>query len=231
MPKPRTLRRAATLSRRLEQIGTTVNLLTYEKIVDLVRRDEESAEVDGYPSRSSGAPGGGRGQAAVRITDAGESDSVALDGPTESAAFARLEPARERDWIAVTIREIGDVIREMTRLARRLDRKVSVVLHAGDARYGRPTSLTQPCIVDACQNVPVGVGDDRLRSGLCPACYKAWTRWKTDRPGVSDPGADRRAYVAYRSARLDAEKTEAEWRIRAIDQMQASGDLPRQATA
>ncbi len=230
VPKPRTLRRAGVMSRRLEQVGTTISVLTFEKLVELVRRDEESADVDGYPARSSGSADGGRGQAVIRITDDGEADSVALDGPTESGAFARLDGARERDWIGVTVKEIGDLIRDLTKLARKLDRKVTVVMKAGDARYGRATSLTQPCMVDACTNVPVGVGDDRLRSGLCPSCYIAWGRWKLTRAPSSDPGADRRAFVNQRNAYLAQKAAETEWRIQAIETLREQGNLPKERT-
>lgn len=203
-PKPRTLRRAGVMSRRVEHVTTTLNLLTEEKLVELVRRDEETAEVDGYSSRSSGAADGGRGRPAIRIQDGDDTDSVPLDGPTEAGAFARLEAARERDWTHEAVQQITELIRDIEKLARKLDRRVTVVMKAGDARVGRISSLTAPCLVDGCTNVPVGVGADRLQSGFCPGCWSAFRRWKATHP-TSDPGARRRAFVIYRTAYLSAQ--------------------------
>jgi hypothetical protein len=218
MPGPRiasrTKKRASRLSLHVERIGTTCALLSWEKLIELCRRDEEQAHPDGYGRGVSER--GGRG---------GHGD------PTAGTVVAR-ETDHTIDPVHASVARVFDLVRTAARAMDEAERLVGVVLNTAESRRGRESSLQSTCTVDACETSPAGVGDDRLRRGLCPACYQAWVRWKMGRDPSPDPGSDRRAFVLSRSEQLRARDAESpEWRIAAIDVMQAAGSLPAQSVA
>lgn len=108
------------------------------------------------------------------ITDGpGHSDGTS---PTERAA---LTP----DRLAQIGAQLPQEIRRLVDTLLRIQSHISIVdAHAPD---DDPTPVgTGPCTIRTCDHtcLPRRNPDDRLRSGLCPACYAAWRRWLKDHP-------------------------------------------------
>lgn len=125
----------------------------------LRRQAEDWAE--GFAATSGGQPGG-RG-------------SIAR--PTESRALTPTHGAGLANDCATTANEIDDWLHTGERLANRalrllpLEHPVAEML----ARHGAIRQIG----AGSCQRCHTGVtgnGEDRLRSGWCPACYQRWIR-------------------------------------------------------
>ena len=71
----------------------------------------------------------------------------------------------------------------------------------GDARYGRQSSVTD-CL--CCEVTVTGVGEDRIKAGYCPACYKAWERYRAQ---VAEPVHE--LFRRHRRAEMVAESERA----------------------
>lgn len=182
---PKSQRRAERLSRRVTAVGSVLHGLTPQRCQEIVRRDAESAEIDGYGSGRRDGPGS-RG---------------AHSDPTLSAVGARAD-SHVTDPVHTTVTRIEMAVKDMVKLAREIRRLGQVLDHSADSLRGRVSSLQGTCTIEACAADVIGIGDDRLRRGWCPACYKAWLRWKITRDPPSDPGAERLAFVRYRTDQL-----------------------------
>ena len=139
---------------------------------DLLRRAHESAWQilsDGLPRQSMGEPGGGNG---------GHGD------PTLGAVMANEQMTRMLDD-----------------LAAELERAQSAMVHAFRIASSMAAQTVAPAEAEApgaghCQRCNVwvsGSSSDRIKSGYCERCYKAWQRaGNPDRAefnGASDEGA------------------------------------------
>lgn len=181
----KTRRRAERLSKRVTIAGSVLHGLTPERCQEIVRRDAETAEIDGY----------GRGQRDGPGARGSHSD------PTLSAVSAR-ESSHATDPVHLTVSRIEQALKEMVKLAQEIRRLGQVLDHSVESLRGRVSSLQGTCTIEACAADVTGIGNDRLRRGWCMACYSAWMRWKIGRDPSSDPGADRLAFVRDRTAQL-----------------------------
>lgn len=182
MVEKRTLRQAERLSRRVEEAATLLASLTYASLVEIYRRDEQLAVIDGYP-RGGNGPGGSSGPG----------------DPTGGAAGAR-EIDHRIDVVHKAVEALESAINESLRSIKRAAHASDVILHSADDERGRVSSLQGTCLI--CGDDVTGVGSDRLRRGWDPKCYLAWTRWRLTQPKWDDPGAERRAFALWRSEQL-----------------------------
>lgn len=160
-------------------------------IAELIRRGQESSEIDGYGSGTT--DGGGR-------TSAGDHSD-----PTLSAVVSRENDSRS-DPLLDAINRIFEIVESTSKDLREADRKRQVVIFAADGRRGRESSLQGNCSV--CNDPVTGVADDRLRRGLDSKCWVSWSAWKLKNPTCGDPGEDFQRFRAWRIERLSAENSE-----------------------
>lgn len=188
---PKLVRRVEVTCRDLAVIRRALDQLGDDEVAALIRRAAIRIQRDGLPARS---PGTGIGR--------GGSDT---SGPERVAT--------EDDWrvdvVAKNVRELERTIAEMRKLARRIE-QVHGALRYDGPRPLRESSLQTECLVDECESVPTGVGSDRLRGGLCPACDEARRRWKANHESSGDPASDRRAFKAWRNQSLRDRRAEKE---------------------
>lgn len=71
----------------------------------------------------------------------------------------------------------------------------------GDGRVGRQSSVTD-CL--CCETTVAGVGEDRIKAGYCPSCYKAWERYRV---AVKEPVHE--LFRRHRRAEMGAESERA----------------------
>lgn len=130
----------------------------------------------GVPSTSlDGSPGGAVG------------DDGAKNGRTPHLALRRLSessngPAIDMNIILMTGervgRPLGRALAAMDRLRIADPRELTEVLEP----VTRIRKGAGECVNQACRRFCTGTGDDRLRSGRCPACRAYKNRTGTDRP-------------------------------------------------
>jgi hypothetical protein len=140
--------------RTLAHLRELVADLDDDTVTELHRRAQLVAQ-DGYTSGSSA----GRGSHGGDVAD-----------PTYAAAV-RPEPF---DPVRKAVAEIFAGLAEATGVLRGADRRRRYVFAAGDAERGRQSSLAGDC--GACGRAVAGTEDDKLCSGYCSACRKAWER-------------------------------------------------------
>lgn len=119
----------------------------------LFRRDEHAATADGYPSSSMG--GDGRG--------GGDSSS------TETAALADVRYDSVHDDAINCRSNVDDAINALLRAVRNTQ-------HAAKKGKHNPEEHGPAGVCLACYRDVTGTPIDRLRSGYCPTCYRAWLR-------------------------------------------------------
>ena len=157
-------------------------------VPELARLRSISSELDGF-----GAGGGNRGGPGTVANPTLATTLKAAGGKVEGdlAGGVEVQEPTPDTWLAAgedrvaTLLELLD--RETAALvnsARRVAGIRRLIEGRGDARVGRQSSLQADCL--ACECPVTGVGDDRLRSGYCPACHRAWLRF-----AVAEAGAGR----------------------------------------
>ena len=106
---------------------------------------------------------------------------------------------------------IGDAVRDLVKDLHALERyansiagKTTIVMGAADRWRGRQSALQGTCQVPACGRVVAGVGEDRLKGGMCNRCYLHYTSWKLVNAPSGDPGADRQVFFGYMAKWLEA---------------------------
>ncbi len=151
------------LDRKIDRIVLASQDLQSVDTEELVRRNQKTAQPDGYP--------GGSSEVVVQ--------SSSDDTSTERAALYGL-PADERtpdDWRRHSVRDdidlaISEFERDLDAVDRLLNqalRRVEFVKHVRDSARGRQSSLAGMC--KACgQEVPL------IARGYCDPCRKAWER-------------------------------------------------------
>jgi hypothetical protein len=111
--------------------------------------------------------------------------------PTTAVALADPRSDLVADWLS----ELTDLARDVWATTGRCERLLWLVEHRGDVRAGR-VATGGACL--ACDRWVAGTTVDRLRSGYCDACRKAFERW---RESASDP-SDHVAFRQWRRAFL-----------------------------
>lgn len=156
--------------------------LSPELIADLDHRGRFLARPDGWP------PGGG-----------GEVRGSEVSRPVESAVVARGERAQS-DPVGDQIRRLFGALAEAAGVLAPAAHSLDFLRSYGDVAIVRESSLQGDCL--CCERPVSGSANDRLRSGFCDACRKAYSRWSEDVAVVGDPAAHRREFVAWRRSKL-----------------------------
>lgn len=106
------------------------------------------------------------------------------------------------DWVAEMLGDGFTLARESRTSAKRATQTFKAVAGRADGRVGRQQTSGGICM--ACLRSVSGAVDDRLRSGYCDACRKAWDRWKArwTKDGNQDMAGDRFAFEHWRMISL-----------------------------
>ena len=144
---------------------------------ELERRSKEVATPDGYPA---GGSGGGR--------------SADPTSSTERAAMRRIE-SMQADPTLLAMRAIRNDIDKAWEALIRAEDAMRYLRDGDQLRAERQTTLSS-CLACERDDVP-NVGNDRIRSGYCAACFMAWTR--------TDYGHGRQDRVAFETSRRSPE--------------------------
>ena len=134
------------------------------ELPELIRRGRFSNVADGYGQGGSGGPSSG------------------VSDPTGQAVLARQSRA-EVDPVSVAVQAVCVALSEAQGLLRGAVHHARDISRIAKEAEGRPNSLQGTC--ECCAKVVTGVGDDRIRAGYCPACFKACGRW-AERNGSRD---------------------------------------------
>lgn len=165
----------------------------------------EYARIAAMPSTAlDGYGNGGNGEGRSKGTHA--DPVLALLERKEGAPDEWTHVAPD-EWRDAEVDRVADLVQRLHAEAecvdaamRRLKGLKRLIDNRGDARYGRQSSVTD-CL--CCEATVTGCGEDRIKAGYCPACYKAWERY---RAVVSEPVHElfrrhRRAELATESER------------------------------
>ena len=148
--------KAAELRLAVDELLRITATFTPTLMSELERRSRETAIPDGYPSGGSGAG---------RSADATSS--------TERAALRRTDGVT-LDPMTLAMRAIRNDIDKAWEMLIRAEDAVAFINDRDTMRRERQSSLGT---CQACQRDDVpNVGNDRIRSGYCVACFTAWTR-------------------------------------------------------
>jgi hypothetical protein len=169
--------RAATNAlRQLHEIAATIAQLTPAVIADLDRRARYTTTPDGYPTRT--------------IND-GSSHGTSELTSVESAANQRATHHDDDDPAGDAIRQLFADIADISRITEHISQRVAYLTNVQYAAGRKPSSGAGIC--GACRRDVPGTSDDRLRSGYCDSCRKAWER--AGRPDRHQFEAERRTDV------------------------------------
>ena len=130
----------------------TLNSLSDTVVTELVRRAGSRAVTDSTDEKGPKAKGS-------------HSD------PTLASVVRSMSKNRVADPVFDAVKELAELVAEMAQLALRIDDKVRFVT---DTRKRARESQTATC--KSCERVVMCTPADRLRSGLCQACYAASRR-------------------------------------------------------
>jgi hypothetical protein len=191
---------------------------------------------DGFPTDTRFGP---RGRTDVHHTEdcktREEGDcncSVVADesSSTEAAALRLLEGKKRRDPQQTACARIDSAFQAIWKELDAAEHAWDVILNASDAiRTREAQSTLGTCRACTC-DVP-NVGEDRIKSGYCQSCYRAWLR--------TDTGNGRQDRLSFESARRQlrivpgetAETTATGYQVDEIDQLVSNGTLPRKAAS
>ena len=146
----------AQAGKNLEQAQRLLAKIDEPMLAELFRRAKGRTEPDGFPTGGSG------GGSSSGITDS-----------TASAALRRIMGNPSPDPVRKSVEEAFAIIAMITKYSIKLDHKIQVVLNTAASKRGREITIDL-CL--ACQCDVTGVGEDRIKSGYCPACYRKWLR-------------------------------------------------------
>lgn len=171
-------------------------------LAELVRRGEY-VPADGYPAQSmadSDIHGGfaqtgstSTERAALRWASESEEDARRNRRPVEADDPDRVVG---RDVAAEKLRELVTSIDGAATALAHADRDRKFLLSI-QWRQHDPEEADAPTRCSLCPAVVTNLGDDRLRSLYCPACYKAWQR-----AGAPQDPVERRRFETERLAKL-----------------------------
>jgi hypothetical protein len=169
--------RAGDLLLAVEEIQRILVPFTSVLFNELERRSKEVATPDGYPA---GGSSGGR--------------SADATSSTERAVMRRME-SMQADPTLMAMRAIRNDIDTAWETLIRAEDAMRYLRHGDQLRAARQTTLSS---CQACERDDVpNVGNDRIRSGYCHACFIAWTR--------TDYGNGRQDRVAFETSRRSPE--------------------------
>jgi hypothetical protein len=124
-------------------------------LVALIRRDEEQAGPDGYPSSVGGSSNSTISTHSIRST-------------TESAGMRLIEYGPDRDPIhdlrVTAVRAVHDAIGKLLVASN----AVKAAEKIETDNRGRQSAATE---CGNCGAIVTGVGEDRIKAGRCPRCY------------------------------------------------------------
>ena len=148
-----------TVSRNAERIGRdrdralkTLNALSDPLVTELTRRAGSRAQTDSTEERGPKAKG-------------------AHSDPTLASVVRSMSKSQVPDPVFDAVKELAQLVSEMAQLALRIDDKVRFVT---DTRKRAKESQIANCKV--CEREVACTPADRLRSGMCQACYAASRR-------------------------------------------------------
>lgn len=129
--------------------------LEHRLITALTRDRSGATAIDGYPTSTLGDGRGG---------------DITGGGTTANRAFTKEQHDKIHEHTQQAIASLTEAAGHLAVIERRLDLidTISTPTPAAD------TAGTGSC--QACDEHCPGTGEDRLRSGFCPACFKAWCR-------------------------------------------------------
>ena len=131
-----------------------------------------STALDGF-----GAGGGGEGRSKGTHSDPPAAIVLRKEGAPDDETHIAPDEWRtaEIDRVnTLVVRLYGESLAAVT-VMRRVEGLKRLIDNRGDARYGRQSSVTD-CL--CCEATVTGMGEDRIKSGYCPSCYKAWERYR-----------------------------------------------------
>lgn len=182
MSAPRNRRQVDKLVDVVEDMRGVLGDLTRDVLADLVRRAEQVAEPDGYPtsSRSSSATLARSGDPDILHTRSmpGATYSASAGGDPTGDIVVQRATYQHRDVVGDTLAEIVASLYEARGLLRKVDKRRKAVVHAGALVKEISTSVQSTC--ECCGRSVSGDGEDRLKQGYGSCCYKPWTRWRKD---------------------------------------------------
>ena len=192
----------AQAERVVAKILDTIEILEHyanvDAVADLLARGAETADVDGYPAGSSGQSDIHGGRMSDPTGRAVEHMAGGRYDERQEMALSDDTWEHIKDQLRQFVVEFGTNITEMHGLAKRSHKMATVVIHAADRHRGRQSSLQGDCL--RCQKPVSGVGNDRMRTGLCPSCANDFYETRTGRQttvaewlGMNHPEANRRA--------------------------------------
>lgn len=121
----------------------------------------------------------------------GDGDGGDVSDPTGNAVLKLVEGTGGVDPQQVSCERIDAAFGAMWRSLEEAERSWDVILNVSESIRGRQTTLgtCQACLR---ADVP-NMGNDRIRSGYCPACFKAWCR--------TDEGSGRQDRLSFEMSR------------------------------
>ena len=153
------------------------------KLAEIERVAKIDSTVDGFPAGGSG------------------SGSTEVANPTLMAVINRLDTRQIRDPRQLSAETVASSLEEAWQAMTRAERAMALFASQAELKLGRESSLSE-CI--CCNAAVVGIGNDRLRAGYCPACYQAWLRTKT----ANGPRMDRAKFESHRRHELSKRESE-----------------------
>jgi Zn-finger nucleic acid-binding protein len=202
-----------------------------------------TTEPDGFPTNTRLGPRGGATSAHTQDCTWQTGECVcgaAADksSSTEAAALMLYNGKTTSDPIGDACDRVDKALRIMTKEAQQLRSALDVIENAAKGNklveirpgvwadpHKRPTWICSACGADLQDDDHLG---QQLKAGYCPACYRAWLR--TDK---GNGRQDRNQFEQDRQYRREVsrEHPATGYGVDELDELQANGSLPRQATA
>lgn len=237
--RPRDANRRARRMRALrdglrDAMEGALQALDDDVLADWARRTEELAGGDGYPPGGERVGGRGSGEPDAALVNA------ALRGASEDVAATIVQteggPRSHEDWsrhealdrVSDAVEEVERRLAEATAAARRILRLAHYVQATKEPLRD---DAQGPGHCRACAETISGIGADRARRGVCPACWVSFTRWKLSHPleeFALDRGAQMVAFIGWRGRGGTPAPDAPDWRVEDIDRLRQRGELPPQ---
>lgn len=207
---------ARRLKRQRDRIAKSLARFSDGVFETVEYRSSIDSQPDGFPTNTRYGPRTGAG---LRQDSDGEPEQATS---TERAALRLVDGGGPRDTQQRACERIGQAFRTIWAEIDAAEKSWDVILHASDVIREREAQSTlgtcQACLADDIPNV----GEDRIRSGYCPACYRAWLR--------TDTGQGRQDRLAFEARRrrleLVNDGVSFGYVVADIGALQTNGTLP-----
>lgn len=133
-----------------------------------------TTEEDGWPASSWGRPPGG----ATTVLDENGDPMPAVSDRTGEKATDLIEENEAPDWVENRLFALFGAVAGARGQTSTAYNTALVIQARADQRKGRHVTGGD-CL--ACERYVSGSKDDRLVTGYCEACRKAWERWREDK--------------------------------------------------